>query len=67
MGDDVRAIGPSEDVREAPRADLGFGFFAGEGCHSQYNWRQYKSKSASFLAEWGWDKWDGLYEGREKQ
>ena len=25
----VRAIGPCEDVREAPGSDLGFGFFAG--------------------------------------
>ena len=33
VGDDVRAISPSEDVGEAPRADLGFSFFAGERCH----------------------------------
>lgn len=31
--DDVRAISPSEDVREAPRADLGFSFVAGARCH----------------------------------
>lgn len=32
-GDDVRTVSPSEDVGEAPRADLGFSFFAGERCH----------------------------------
>ena len=27
----IRAIGPGEDVGEAPGSDLGFGFFAGGG------------------------------------
>lgn len=32
-GESVRAIGPCEDVREAPRSHLGFGFFAGGRRH----------------------------------
>ena len=29
----IRAVGPCEDVREAPRSYLGFGFFAGGRRH----------------------------------
>lgn len=32
-GEGVRAIGPCEDVREAPGSHLGFGFFAGGRGH----------------------------------
>jgi len=34
-GRGVRAISPSEDCREAPGADLGFGIFAGGGHHGR--------------------------------
>ena len=34
--EDIRAIGPGEDVGEAPGSDLGFGFFAGGRRHCIY-------------------------------